>query len=183
MINNFLEAKAEEILTQAGCFELPVNIHFCAKYLKVEVNEMELDNNVSGFLVLDNDNNAHIGCNAKHGYERKRFTIAHELSHYLLHAKKDLPLFIDKNQKPVERIMFRDASSSTGEFIREREANALAAAFLMPKKLVEEEIKKYSTANEDAVFKLAEKFNVSVQAMNIRLINLDIIDYNIDNNH
>lgn len=180
MINNFLETKAEELLIDAGCFSRPIKIERCVEHLKLQLEEVELESDVSGFLVLNN-NTAVIGCNKNHGHERKRFTIAHELSHFVLHAKKEIPFFIDKQQKPEQTIMFRDSSSSTGEFQKEREANAFAAALLMPKKLVEQEIKLIAKENiHEAIKTLAEYFEVSVQAMSIRLTNLDIIDYNAD---
>lgn len=181
MINNLLESKAERLLQEAGCWDtVPINIIDCAKYLGLQVQEVELESDVSGFLAINNDT-AVIGVNVNHGPQRKRFTIAHELSHFRLHAKKEEPLFIDKERKPIQRMMFRDASSSTGEFMKEREANAFAAALLMPKKLVEDKIKTSNIDNmKEAIKKLAEDFGVSTQAMSIRLTNLDIIDYNAE---
>lgn len=180
MINNFLEAKAEKLLIQAECFtNPPINIQSLCDYLKIRVEGLELDSDVSGFLAI-NEEEAVIGYNKNHGNERKRFTIAHEISHFILHAKKDSPLFIDKDKKPEQSIMFRDATSSTGEFIQEREANAFAAALLMPKKAIEQTLKEREFADlKIAISKLAETFEVSNQAMSIRLANLEIIDYNV----
>lgn len=180
MINNLLEAKAEKLLQQANCYSVPVDIICLSDYLKIRVEASDLDRDVSGFLAINNDT-AVIGYNKQQGPERKRFTIAHEISHFVLHAKKDEPLFIDKNKKPEQRIMFRDAASSTGEFIKEREANAFAAALLMPKKLIEQKVRQCAIDDiQDAIVELAKDFQVSNQAMSIRLANLDIIDYNID---
>jgi len=179
MINNLLEARAEKLLIQANCFTdlPPINISSVCEHLKIRVEELELDDDVSGFLAIQEDTVV-IGYNKAHGNERRRFTIAHEVAHFTLHAKKDAPLFIDKDKKPEQRIMFRDAASSTGEFIQEREANAFAAALLMPKKMVEKEFS--SCAENDireVIGELAKKFEVSPQAMSIRLANLEIIDY------
>ena len=180
MINNFLETKAEKLLIDANCFSVPVNIDCISQYFGIRVEALELEIDISGFLAI-NDGTAVIGYNRRQGNERKRFTIAHEISHFVLHAKKEFPLFIDKDKKPEQRIMFRDSASSTGEFIKEREANAFAAALLMPKKLVEQEIQSIAIENtQDTIQELSKKFEVSVQAMSIRLANLDIIDYNAD---
>lgn len=181
MINNLLEAKAEKLLEKAGCYgDPPIKIESLCNHLNIRVEALELEKDVSGFLAINNDI-AVIGYNKQHGNERKRFTIAHEISHFWLHAGKDAPLFIDKDKKFEQRILFRDGASSTGEFIQEREANAFAAALLMPKKLVEQELKSCDKIDiKEAITDLAKKFEVSTQAMSIRLSNLEIIDYNAD---
>jgi Zn-dependent peptidase ImmA (M78 family) len=61
--------------------------------------------------------------------ERKRFTIAHELGHFLLHSPS--PQYIDKH-----KVYFRDSDSSTGENIMEIQANQFAAELLMTTKYV-----------------------------------------------
>lgn len=171
MINKYLEERAEQLLNEHNYLSepLPIDILGLCNKLKVIVEKLILDDNVSGFFALENGV-AHIGYNDSHGKERKRFTIAHELAHFILHSK-DRPLFIDK--------MYRNSNSSTGEDYREVEANAFAAALLMPKKLIEKElgnnIQNITRAKQKS---LASKFQVSEQAMNIRLINLDIINYN-----
>lgn len=177
MINNFLEERAEKILKSNGYFSVPIDVINLVKHLNINIEEIELEDDVSGFLALDGDK-THIGYNTSHRPERKRFTIAHELAHYYLHARKDDPLFIDKSQRSEGQKMFRDSKSSAGEYVKEIEANAFAAALLMPKELIENELNKLTTGDpEEWVSKLAEKFEVSKQAMNIRLINLEIIGY------
>lgn len=177
MINNFLEERAEKVLKSNGYFSVPVDVINLVKHLNINIEEIELEEDVSGFLALDGDK-THIGYNTSHSPERKRFTIAHELAHYYLHAKKEDPLFIDKSQKNEGQRMYRDSKSSTGEYVKEIEANAFAAALLMPKELIESELNQLSTQDpEEWVIKLAEKFEVSKSAMNIRLINLDVIGY------
>jgi Zn-dependent peptidase ImmA (M78 family) len=177
MINNFLEERAEKILESSGYFSVPVDVINLVKHLKINIEELELEDDVSGFLALDGDK-TYIGYNISQRPERKRFTVAHELAHYYLHAKKETPLFIDKLQKSEPQRMYRDSKSSTGEYVREIEANAFAAALLMPKTLIENELNNFTAEDPEVwVSKLAEKFEVSKQAMNIRLINLDIISY------
>lgn len=178
MINNLLEAKAEKLLIQANCFAAAIKIECITDHLGIRVEALDLESEVSGFLAINNGT-AVIGYNKQQGKERRRFTIAHEISHFILHAKKETPLFIDKHKNAEQRIMFRDAASSTGEFIQEREANAFAAALLMPKKLIEQEINSHGIDSiSKTIEALAKKFEVSVQAMSIRLANLDIIDSN-----
>ena len=70
-------------------------------------------------------------------------------------------------------------NSSSGEKQREIQANSFAAALLMPKKLVINEIDSYYRGphdNKDLVKHLSNRFEVSKNAMTYRLINLDLID-------
>lgn len=71
-----------------------------------------------------------IGFNPTESKTRQRFTIAHELGHFELH-KQDSGLFVDKEFK----MLFRDQNSSSGEIRKEQEANAFAAAILMPENI------------------------------------------------
>lgn len=179
MINSFVEKKAEKLLEEAGCLKLPINIDKCASHLNIVINPMDLEDEVSGFLILDNGNN-HIGYNKAHSVVRTRFTIAHELGHFMLHSKSDTSVFIEKNESSKQKILYRNQASSTGESLKEREANSFAAALLMPKKLIEVEVDSIKSSLNDIdkiIKKLASKFQVSEIAMNIRLANLHLLDY------
>jgi Zn-dependent peptidase ImmA (M78 family) len=77
---------------------------------------------------------------------RQRFTIAHEIAHYLHHSKRSpqSQLFIDRT------VTFRrDEVSSTGDDREEVEANQLGAALLMPRELLQLEIKKHDLDLDD----------------------------------
>lgn len=83
-----------------------------------------LGETVSGMLVVEDDRGA-IGYNATHAPVRQRFTIAHEIAHYILHVKKSRKsqLFIDRS------VTFRrDETSSTGD--DNQEVEALTCSFL-----------------------------------------------------
>lgn len=169
MINKYLEDKAEKLLNENNYLSVPINIFGLCQKLNVVVEKLEMDNDISGFFALENGI-AHIGYNQAHSHERSRFTIAHEASHFILHSK-DKALFIDR--------MYRNEKSTTGEDYREVEANAFAAALLMPRKLIEQELgNDINNITKTTVAKLASTFEVSEQAMNIRLVNLDFINYN-----
>lgn len=169
-VNQYIEQKAEQLLTDAGLYAAPVAVFEAATFLNIKIEELDLEEDVSGFYVIK-DKSAHIGYNKSNPPVRIRFTIAHELGHYLLHAKQN-PLFIDKPYN-------RNANSSTGKNVLEREANAFAAALLMPEKLINEYIDKFGANTIDQVIirELARNFEVSEQAMTIRLTNLGLIDY------
>lgn len=111
--------------------------------------------------------------NAVQAPTRQRFSIAHEVGHFLLH-RKAMTVFIDTQFTRPYLAAFRDSTSATGEDKREREANAFAAALLMPESLVREAVAQLAVDVEDdaAVVELAKRFDVSRQAMTFRLVNL-----------
>lgn len=90
------------------------------------------------------------------GLMRDRFTIAHELGHYVLH-------YLYPNQKQGKHIKWLVAERN-GSGQVEREANWFAAAFLMPE---EEYRKMYGQTGADHVA-LSTYFQVSMQASSIR---------------
>lgn len=170
-LNIYIEEKAERLLHDSKCYSIPVNVNAVSDFLGIKVKAVELEEEVSGFCVI-NGSFIHIGFNKNDPAVRIRFTIAHELGHVLLHAK-DNPVFIDKVKK-----FDRNVNSSTGQLQIEREANAFAAALLMPRGLLTAEINSnMNETNKSFISLLANKFGVSDQAMTIRLTNLGLIDY------
>lgn len=128
---------------------------------------------ISGMLYRRGDTKL-IVVNQRHAHHRQRFTIAHELGHADLH---DADTYLDG----LATIRFRDGRSATGTDTEEREANAYAAALLMPAAWVISDFMQLVTGthptDEDvAVAGLAERFDVSELAMRIRLVNLNLID-------
>lgn len=165
-----IENKAEKILQTLNIDKPPINIKEIAMELGLVVQTGDFGNEVSGVIVFKNGKGI-IGYNPNDPDVRQRFTIAHEFGHYLLH-KNRMEMFVDKTY-----YAFRDENSSKGEFKLEREANAFAAAILMPRSLLLKEIKlrNFDLAESDeSLNKLAKKFRVSVQAMSFRLANLDV---------
>ena len=134
-----IDAKAEQVLRKTDTYRVPVAIDVVAHRLNLTIDAAALGENVSGMLVIEDGRGA-IGYNAAHAPVRQRFTIAHEISHYILHVKKNSrksQLFIDKGMT-----FRRDENSSTGNDNEEVEANQMGAALLMPQGLVRQEIKK-----------------------------------------
>ena len=173
MIKQELEQHAEQILRQTDTYRVPVAIEVLAHRLKLTTEAAALGDNISGLLVVENGRGA-IGYNSEHPPVRQRFTVAHEIAHYLLHVKQNRPsqLFIDRY------VAFRsDAVSSTGNDRDEVEANRLGAALLMPEGLVRAEIKKHDLDLDDdaAVALLAKQFYVSTAAMTNRLTSLRLL--------
>ena len=91
--------------------------------------------------------------------ERQRFTLAHEIAHYLLHRDKI-------GGGVVDNIMYRSNLSSTLEV----ETNKLAADLIMPRALINKRLAElHNLDTDDKITALAERFRVSQAAMRIRL--------------
>lgn len=168
-----LESRAEKTLRDTDTYRVPVAIDIVAQRLNLTMSAAPLGEKVSGMLVVMGERGA-IGYNSSHPRVRQRFTISHEIAHYLLHAKKveKTQLFIDSS------VTFRrDENSSAGDDRDEVEANQLGAALLMPKGLVQQEVKRneLDLDDENAISLLAKKFQVSAAAMSHRLVNLRML--------
>ncbi|MCU0349360.1 MAG: ImmA/IrrE family metallo-endopeptidase [Flavobacterium sp.] len=102
--------------------------------------------------------------------ERKRFTIAHEIGHYLLHNKLELDVH---NETSNSLNWFNSAEQQAKKGIQEWEANDFAAELLMPEALVRKETfkKKFSP---DLVKQLSIRFKTSITSIIYRLLSLDI---------
>lgn len=164
-------SKAEQVAAQAlresGFNRLPISVAGIAEYYNIKVFTEEFDDDVSGILIIEDDQPM-IGVNSGHHMHRQRFSVAHELGHYLLHGQLSRT-FVDSGY-----IYFRDSRSSTGEHQHEMEANAFAAALLMPPEALVAELGQgdIDVLDEYAVGRLATRFGVSPQALSIRLARL-----------
>jgi Zn-dependent peptidase ImmA (M78 family) len=150
----------------------PVNPEMLASAEGVVVVHRRFDNaDVSGILFRDNEHHI-IGVNSAHPLARQRFTIAHELGHRALHPGRELILDV-----PV-RVNLRDKTSSMASDVEEIEANAFAAALLMPDEMIRAQISQLPTAKrrepDTTAATLARIFKVSASALSFRLINLGL---------
>ncbi|WP_431243634.1 ImmA/IrrE family metallo-endopeptidase [Flavobacterium sp. P21] len=166
MIYRHIEEKAKSILIEEGFYYPGFDIFKLVKNLNIELIKKEFESDISGLLAIQN-NKVIISYNKLEDPKRHRFTVAHELGHYFLHSNNQ-PLFIDKTPK----VMYRNNTSTTGEVLKEREANAFAAAILMPEELVVKALENCLVGGEAIIRELARDFKVSEQAMSFRLSNL-----------
>lgn len=168
-----IEQRAIEVLQNTAMWDVPIPVSDIAMCLGLDLEEMELGDEVSGILVVGNGTGA-IGYNVIDSPTRQRFTIAHEIGHYILH-KEDQELFIDKEYAATFR---RDESSASGTNYHEIQANRFAAALLMPRELVISEFENlaFDLGGEETLLELAKRFGVSAQAMSIRLSGLGLLE-------
>ena len=164
-----IERKAWMLLEKYDAASVPVKLSTLADHIGVGlVLETDLEDDVSGLLLV-NAGTATIIVNGNHHPHRQRFTIAHELGHLQLHAlAKQEVLFVDK-------AFYRNGHSSKGIDQQEIEANAFAAALLMPEKLISAELPQTRISDLD-ILRLATRFRVSEQAMALRLARLNRIE-------
>jgi Zn-dependent peptidase ImmA (M78 family) len=171
-----IQTIVEQLLEQTNNTKPPIDVRRIIRNLNIILREERLED-ISG-LIFREGNQVIIGVNNEHAETRKRFTVAHELGHYYLHSNN--PLFVDK----VFAVELRDHLSSEAVSIEEIEANSFAAELLMPKKMLLNDLQKIQSGvmdydNDEVMDKLiqslAHVYDVSKQAMTIRLINLDVI--------
>ncbi len=115
-----------------------------------------------GALVRNSDNHAEWGIfvNPKARAERKRFTVAHELGHFILHRKVQSTFNCDK-----ESVY---SGIDTLKKI-EREADDFASNLLMPGNMLRDRIEG-KCIDFHLLGDLAKEFGVSLEAMCIRLV-------------
>ncbi|HVG07207.1 MAG TPA: ImmA/IrrE family metallo-endopeptidase [Thermoanaerobaculia bacterium] len=160
---------AKRLIAEYEISKPPVDVERLAKREGLRVVEEKLESEISGMLYLEGGS-ALILINQDDAPVRKRFSIAHELGHYKLHSSSS-SVFVDR------RVRFRDASSSQGTIKEEIEANNFAAELLMPEDFVLREVvrlrgRRFPLGDEELIEELANIFEVSRQAMEVRLANL-----------
>ena len=112
--------------------------------------------NQSGTFKYENDKWI-IGVNQNHHKNRQKFTLAHELGHYVLHREKNINI--------VDTTFFRNNDTNPIEYM----ANEFAAKLLMPEDKVRYLVDKQKIKN---IGRLAEEFGVSASAMKYRIVSL-----------
>lgn len=116
----------------------------------------------SGSIKIDDFRDFTITLANHTGPLRDRFTIAHELGHYMLHYLYPRQV----QQRPLTKVM----AERYGFGLSETEANVFAACFLMPEKEYRTEYKKLGGAHTE----LSIIFGVSTRASKLRAKNLGL---------
>lgn len=154
---------ANELLEKAHAADRPpIDVERLARRCGVLVLNRPFPDDLSG-LVFPYKTAAVVGINRSHSPRRQRFSLAHELGHYLL----------DHHDSAGEAARIHidvDEGNATGfDWRAERAANDFAADLLMPRRLLSEEFEETPKPS-----KLAHRFGVSELAMGYRLLNLGL---------
>jgi Zn-dependent peptidase ImmA (M78 family) len=158
-----------ELLDKSSIKIPPVPVDKIAASTGAQIVYRNFNQEISGALIR-RGTSAIIAVADEQVLVRQRFTIAHELGHLLLHPTAEEEVHVDKHFN----VRFRSPASSTAEDIAEIEANAFAAALLMPEEWVRRDTRRMNWDFDDAgeIRSLAERYEVSTQAMTFRLANL-----------
>jgi Zn-dependent peptidase ImmA (M78 family) len=168
-----IQRLVQELLDANNVVRPAVPVDRIARALGIEIAHVPGQDELSGFLLRNTaTKEAVIGVNEHHHTNRQRFTIAHELGHFLLHEGE--PVHVDETES--YRIEKRSSRSSAGDDPMEIEANAFAAELLMPARFLRTDLDERGSnvdlSDDAAVQAMASRYKVSVTAMTFRLANL-----------
>jgi len=140
----------------------PVDVEFLAGALGLIVKKAHLKSDIAGMMEKYEDTYL-LTVNADDSVNRQRFTIAHEIGHYMLHRHViGDGLTDDRAYRCMHDSKYFNAKIGPKE---ETEANKFAATLLMPYSTV----KKEWLTNQHTVETMAVKYGVSKAAMAIRI--------------
>jgi Zn-dependent peptidase ImmA (M78 family) len=171
----FARMQAEKLAEHVGKSRIPVDVGAIAKSLGLEVLYADLGEDVSGLLIF-NGESAQVCVQSTDPAVRQRFTIAHEIGHHFLRHQFETGehVHVDKGNY----ISQRGPRASEGVDPKEVQANQFAASLLMPTKAIQQRISKLAAGGpilDTHVESLAKEFEVSEQAMTIRLTGLGLL--------
>lgn len=155
---NHLNDKQKSILRNAHK-DMVVKLGVIASEFKIKIKVATLDTSISG-QIKEDGNGVVIKVNRHDVKARQRYTIAHEISHYLLHRH----LLVDGISDDV---LYRSSLSNKIE----QEANRLAADIIMPPTNIDILLARYSYEfkGESLYELMAEEMGVSKIALKYRL--------------
>lgn len=160
-----IEELAAKVLADASYSDGAVDIIKIAQKKGFVIGNAVLKDNEDGFIIVDDkakqvlgiDTSRLIGVNTKCELEDKRFIIAHELGHFLLH-------YNDKKDT-----MFAHRENIKGKNAEENDADYFAACVLMPEQQFKKTYKDIAS-QEDAAEKLAKAFKVPYDSARRRIL-------------
>lgn len=138
--------------------DFPVPVGAIAKEFGIRVVKSTMPGSISG-EIRDVDGCVTIKVNRHDVKERQRFTIAHEIAHFLLHRDR-----LENGIK--DDVLYRSRLSDELEL----EANRLAADIIMPYSLINKYLPQFSKLKaEERYAKIADKAQVSLAALKVRM--------------
>lgn len=144
--------------------KVPVDIDGLCRELGIFLHQVSLDEAVSGeiFPVPSAYGSYQINVNSRHSGTRQRFTVSHELGHYVYHRHLiGSGISDDRAYRSGTIGRFRNLNIGPKE---ETQANKFAVNLLLPENLIKNNRETGKTVEE-----MAELFQVSPRAMSIRL--------------
>lgn len=165
------ERLVQGILTQVPDMPIPVPVEELAQQLDIiGIEELETDAFEGGLLTERDKANGIILVNRASGHRRRRFTIGHELGHFLCpsHLPKD-----DDGFRCTPADMRRASASNSDRAAQmEVEANRFAALLLLPQAQFRKDMNCRPSANIQHIIELANRYDVSKEATARRYVDL-----------
>lgn len=159
--NEARQLRVEAYNDENGRIPFPIDPFTIARNLGINVEIVPLDPDTAGFILKESfEDKPTIYLNVRDGFQRRRFTLAHELGHFVKHRGAEEIAYVDN----------RDELASRGTDPNERWCNAFAAELLMPEAIV-----KKDWALGKSVEEMRRKFDVSMAAMTVRLSSLGLV--------
>ena len=146
-----IQSQAKEDNYVAG-YKFDIERFITDKYPDITISKKEMASDISGKLEYKGGSWI-MTVNTNHPEVRQRYTMGHELGHYLNH-RNSIKSFEDS-------VFFRNSQKSSMEYM----ADQFAACLLMP----ESDINKLIGAGVNTVKQMANEFGVSLEAMKYRL--------------
>lgn len=153
-----IRRQAERLLDAAGVTTAPVSLRDVVSALNLELVRRRDDPFCSEAALEPLGDGHAIVLAGPSSERRRRFTIAHEVGHFVLH--------------PQRQRAERGGLTNAGMQAEEREADRFAAELLMPEHLVRQAVVQLGA---DAG-RLADRFEVSQAAMRVRLSRLGLLE-------
>lgn len=133
-------------------YKLDIEQFIKDKYKDIKIQKVVLASDISGKLEYKDDSWI-MSVNSEHPEVRQRYTLGHELGHYLNHR--------DSVKSFEDTVYFRNKQKSSMEYM----ADQFAARLLMPENDVNELVK----SGVKTVKEMAARFGISLEAMKYRL--------------
>ncbi len=175
IIDSHTESIIQELKVELSGYydKYSLDIDAVCKKFGIKLLEAEFPNQLSGTLIKENGDWV-IAVNSLHAPTRRRFTVAHELGHFLaIQNESEIALdYLERNGGVIKdnvSINRAEVDANEDDYQVERQANHIAAAILMPDD-------KVLALNEEGldVAEMARRFEVSESAMSYRLKSLKI---------
>lgn len=157
--------KAIEVLRDNSVTNPPVDVFEIANNYGLNILEADLrkeKESPSGILDMDNSN---IYVEKTDSPQRKVFTVAHELGHYLMH-KEELKSYPEKYA-----VLYRRPLGAPNHDSVEQDANSFAATLLVPQKMLDR-YKKSENPEDENLYLLSKLFGVSRELIGWRISDL-----------
>jgi len=160
---------AKALIDQIPDIEPPIPVQQIALAVDIkEIKPLTVKGFEGGLIVPDDKSEGFILVNDKNSPRRQRFTIGHELGHFLnpWHNPGSSGQFLCTSRDMIVSQFKANESRQRMEV----EANQFSAELLMPQRFIQADIEKLNDAEIDHITKLADKYDVSKESMGRRYI-------------